>query len=91
MSVFKQLSREEIVEQYNAKGLLMFCVPVYCKLNEREELLLRNDSFPQMREANGVPRFVFFLASILYGAWVYATMSSNANVRTPMLVYREIQ
>jgi hypothetical protein len=85
MSIFNRLSNEEILETYNAAGLLLFFVPVYLKM-DGELLEVNEHGFPVMHEVNWVPKALFFLASIIYGATVYAGLSVNVVTRTPVMV-----
>lgn len=90
MSIFKRMSSEEISAGYNAFGLLLFVIPVYLHMGEYEGspiLLLDEAGFPRMRELNWVPRPVFWLASVVYGAWLYACLASGMRARTPLIVF----
>ena len=91
--IFKHLSSKDILENYTAWGLLLFCIPIYVaiKVDEDDDIIIGTNEggFPVMHELNWVPKALFFAASAILGAWMFAGMSVKVYTRIPVLVLGE--
>lgn len=91
--IFKHLPSEYIKNNFTSYGLLLFFIPVYIDVdvdkNDDLIILVDDHGFPVMHEANWVPKAVFFAASAILGAWMFAGMSVKTYSRVPILILGE--
>jgi hypothetical protein len=93
--ILGQRSQKYIEENYTHRGLLLGVVPIYLQLrvvatdewdNTYYEVNEREDGFPCMEERNGVPRFMFYIACAMLGAWMMSASSVGWQVPVPILI-----
>lgn len=97
--LFKRRSKEYIKENYTHKGLMLGIIPVWLRLAivdvDDESFGIIDDrdfasEFPAIEERNWIPKPFFYIASAIYGAWIYSALSVHWEPAAPILVYAEV-
>lgn len=93
--IFKGRSKEYVKDRYSHVALLLGFIPVWCKIYYvyGEPIIAEKYygcPFPAMEETNWIPRPLFYLASGIYGFWLYSGLSVGWDVPALLVILKEI-